>query len=304
MSMSISFSFSRREEALKQIAIYKSYMYQIYLAHSHWSWNDKNGKSVRECNKDFDWLEHADDVLRNLLTCADELFHFLTLPTMSRARHRVTNMGQEEAKRIVVTSYGLYDSMYTRKFVSISRSTEILKNRGLPGNEASRIRQWERAVGESIEQLRMLKMYRTPQALRSFARMFSLFLPPFYAPAFAQLAHESNSIGLGIAFAVIISLALSAIFNSILILEDPFVGFITLDGIDVREELVVQYWHQLMETRRKIFPEAPEFIYDHIHSCHLSPNVRTTSYVSITDAVNSPSIGKSNVAENILRCEE
>lgn len=88
MSMSISFSFSRREEALKQIAIYKSYMYQIYLAHSHWSWNDKNGKSVRECNKDFDWLEHADDVLRNLLTCADELFHFLTLPTMSRAVSR------------------------------------------------------------------------------------------------------------------------------------------------------------------------------------------------------------------------
>ncbi len=118
-------------------------------------------------------------------------------------------MGQEEAKRIVVTSYGLYDSMYTRKFVSISRSTEILKNRGLPGNEASRIRQWERAVGESIEQLRMLKMYRTPQALRSFARMFSLFLPPIYAPAFAQLAHESNSIGLGISFAIIISLALS-----------------------------------------------------------------------------------------------
>ena len=85
MSMSISFSFRTREEALKQIAIYKSYMYPIYLALSSWIWNDKNGKFVRECNIDFDWLEHTDDVLRNLLSCADELFHFSTLPTMSRA---------------------------------------------------------------------------------------------------------------------------------------------------------------------------------------------------------------------------
>ena len=68
---------------------------------------------------------------------------------------------------------------------------------------------WERAVDESIEQLRMLKLYHKPQALRTFARMFSFFLPPFYALAFAQLAHGSNSIGLGISFAIIISLGLS-----------------------------------------------------------------------------------------------
>ena len=65
-------------------------------------------------------------------------------------------MGQEEAKRIVFTSYG-----------------------------------------ENTEQLRML---------------FSLFLPPFYAPAFAQLVHESNSIGLGISFAIVINLGLVSCF--------------------------------------------------------------------------------------------
>ena len=93
---------------------------------------------------------------------------------------------------------------------------------------------WERAVDESIEQLRMLRIFRKPQASRTFARMLmkvlnncvclrytiSLkryvlsqecfhFLPPFYALAFAQLAHGSNSIGLGISFAIIISLGLS-----------------------------------------------------------------------------------------------
>ena len=51
---------------------------------------------------------------------------------------------------------------------------------------------WERAVEESIEQLRMLRIFRKPQALRNIARMFSFFLPPFYALAFAQLAYGSN----------------------------------------------------------------------------------------------------------------
>ena len=152
----------------------------------------------------------------------------------------------------VNAAYELFHSFYSEKFVKITQCTEVLKIRGLPANEASRIRQWEQLAGESVEHLRMLKMYRTPQALRSFARIFSLLLPPFYAPAFAQLSHDTGSLALGVAFAVIISLALTgkhimnyaivnltcltllpsvAIFNSVLILEDPFVGHITLDGI-------------------------------------------------------------------------
>ena len=53
MSMSISISFSTREEALKQIATYKSYIYPIYLALSSWIWNDNNGKSERKCKAFF-----------------------------------------------------------------------------------------------------------------------------------------------------------------------------------------------------------------------------------------------------------
>uniref|UniRef100_A0A7S1FQA0 Uncharacterized protein n=1 Tax=Corethron hystrix TaxID=216773 RepID=A0A7S1FQA0_9STRA len=284
MTMSISFSFGRREEALKQIAIFKSFVYQIYLSHATWDWYDKKGNSGRE-EHHFDSLDHSDDVMRKLLSCADELFHFLTLPTMSRARHRVTTMGRKEAERTVETSYSLYDSLYTRKIVHISHSTEILKAIGLPGNEAARIRQWERFLGETFENLRMLKMYRTPQALRSFGRLFSLFLPPVYAPAFAQLAHDTDSLALGITFAVIISLALSAIFNSVIFLEDPFVGHITLDGVDVREELVVLLWQQLMEGRREVFPAAKTFTYDHVPHPHLSPKGRATSYKKLEDAV-------------------
>ena len=76
----------------------------------------------------------------------------------------------------------------------------------------------------------MVKMYRTPQAFRSFARIFTLVLPPFYAPTFAQVAIELNSLGMGITFGIITALGLTMLFESLQILEDPFTAFLALDG--------------------------------------------------------------------------
>ena len=64
-----------------------------------------------------------------------------------------------------------------------------------------------------------MKNYRTPQALRSFARLFSVFLPPFYAPYFAQLAYDLNSLPMGITFAIVTSIALTSLFESIYQME-------------------------------------------------------------------------------------
>ena len=136
---------------------------------------------------------------------------------------------------------------------------ERLKFAGLPATEISRLRQYERFMGEAMENLRMLKMYRTPQALRSFARIFTLILPAFYAPTFAQLARNVNSLGMGISFGVLIAIGLSGLFNAIQCLEDPFVGFLTLDGINVTEEFEVLQWQQLVNARTMLFPDAPRF---------------------------------------------
>jgi len=43
-------------------------------------------------------------------------------------------------------------------------------------------------------------------------------------------------------------------------LEDPFVSHVSLDGIDVREELVVLCHQQLMVARQMLFPDAEEFV--------------------------------------------
>lgn len=42
-------------------------------------------------------------------------------------------------------------------------------------------------------------------------------------------------------------------------MEDPFVAFLALDGIDVKEEFEVLHFAQLLNTRKLVFPDAPDF---------------------------------------------
>lgn len=140
--------------------------------------------------------------------------------------------------------------------INLANLGEFIKNAGLPSGEVSRIRQYERFMGEAIENLRMIKSYRTPQTLRSFARLFTTLLPPFFAPTFAELAINVGSMAIGITFAVITALCLNALLEGVEILEDPFVAFVTLDGIDVREEFKVLHWQQLVNARNYVFPKA------------------------------------------------
>ncbi len=131
-----------------------------------------------------------------------------------------------------------------------------MKAAGLSETETSRLHQYERYLVDSVECLRQLKSYRTPEALRTFARLFILVLPPLYAPAFASTSVHLGSLSFGIIFAVITTLGLAALFESIEILEDPFVGYVMLDGIDVEEELLVLHWQQLSNAREVNFPNA------------------------------------------------
>lgn len=52
------------------------------------------------------------------------------------------------------------------------------------------------------------------QGLRSFGRLFSFILPPFYAPYYAELAKNLNSLGVGIVFSVLTAIALNSLFET------------------------------------------------------------------------------------------
>ena len=118
----------------------------------------------------------------------------------------------------------------------------------------------------------MFKMYRTPQALRSFARIFTFLLPPFYAPTYAQVAIELNSLGVGIAFGLLTALGLTALFESLQVLEDPFTAFLALDGIDVREVSL-----PIVENRRSALVST--------HAPHAPHDLCAPSHVTTTTGV-------------------
>jgi hypothetical protein len=249
-------AFTRREGALVMIAEMRSSAHQIYLAHCLWDWPENGGRAA--CTT-LDFQEHCDAVMAQLVGIGDELSRFLTLPTTSRSRHRMTRQGRREAARTIEVAYRLLESMVTQRMTRLSIYAERIKTAGLPSGEISRIRQYERFLQTSIERLRMYKMYRTPQALRSFARIFTFLLPPFYAPKFAQVAIDLHSLPVGVSFGMITAIGLTALFESLQVLEDPFVGYLALDGIDVREEFEVLLWSTLVKTRRIIFPDAPPY---------------------------------------------
>lgn len=114
------------------------------------------------------------------------------------------------------------------------------------------MRNWEYVILNEVQNLHKLKMYRTPQALRTISRLMSVFLPPFYAPYYAEIARDISSLSAGIIFAVVAALALTALFESLTQMEDPFVAYITLDGIDVHEELRERLTSQLIGQRENV----------------------------------------------------
>ncbi|KAL7524127.1 hypothetical protein ACHAXR_001198, partial [Thalassiosira sp. AJA248-18] len=97
LSLSVGIAFRRRERALIEIAKFRSFSFQLLLSHCIWDWGSPpdGGKA----GTDIDWMEHADDVLSELISIGDELCRFLTLPTTSRSRHRMTKSGRREAAR-------------------------------------------------------------------------------------------------------------------------------------------------------------------------------------------------------------
>lgn len=103
LSLTIGIAFRRRERALIEVAKFRSFAFQLFLAHSLWDW-DIPDKIEGRAGANVDWVGHADEVLSELIAIGDELFRFLTLPSTSRSRHRVTKSGRREAARTAEVS--------------------------------------------------------------------------------------------------------------------------------------------------------------------------------------------------------
>jgi hypothetical protein len=77
--------FDRRERALVTIAKFRSATFLLFMGHCIYDWG--TSPKGREASDVDVWVEHADEVLRELVALSDELFRFLTLPISTTSRY-------------------------------------------------------------------------------------------------------------------------------------------------------------------------------------------------------------------------
>ena len=129
MSATVAMAFRRRERALAHIANLRATLVELYAGHSVWDWRSKGNKNSGKAASSKNWLEHADSALAVLLGIGEEMALFLSLPNVTRARHKVTPSGKKEATDVMNLGTDLYDSILER-MGRLSLLCEILKEEG------------------------------------------------------------------------------------------------------------------------------------------------------------------------------
>lgn len=137
MSATIAMAFRRRERALAHLARLRATLVGLYAAHSVWDWRTSGKKDSGKAASSLNWLGHADAALAEFLGISDEMAIFLSLPNVTRGRHRVTRSGRKEAAEVMELGAEMYDSILER-MGRLALLCEVLKESGLPPNEGER----------------------------------------------------------------------------------------------------------------------------------------------------------------------
>jgi len=228
-------SFRRREQVLVLLADFKALLLNLFLAKILWDFPNKRTKEwggLVDLPDTF--FQESRDVAAEML---QEVFNFLSLATALKGRHLVMKTHNRKllhTKSEISASLDNIGALFRKSFGQV----EFMKSQGLSANEASRMNQYHWFLQARIERLRQFKMYRTPQANRSFGRVYMYLLPWFSGPYFAWVASlgGSSSTQANHAFAIALSvftfLLLFGLINAGRYLEDPFVK-IGYDNVDL-----------------------------------------------------------------------
>mmetsp|Transcript_8218 Transcript_8218/g.23602 ORF Transcript_8218/g.23602 Transcript_8218/m.23602 type:complete len:227 (+) Transcript_8218:169-849(+) len=119
----------------------------------------------------------------------------------------------------------------------LSRLCADMRDFGLTGPERIRLMSFQQQVTLNIEELFMIKDYRTPQGLRSMARIDALFMFAVIGVYFAWVGTVTGSILFGAVLAAGGGQALGLVINIAAQLEDPFNTGTIRDQVNVTRDL-------------------------------------------------------------------
>ena len=239
LSLSISQAFARREAALRSLVQFRCFAVCIFSAHRLWDWDGGNGRRLHVPP------EHVAGVRQLLQSLFSAICTYCLLPRGGHARYYYTACGVREAKELQ-TALDRQIRRVERAVGRLALANEAFKVAGLPSGEASRVSQYVQKMLEQWELLRAIKEYRTPNAMRAFARVYILVLPVLFAPYFVHIALETSDTWAGgagegsrVAFAcgiaATVSVMLAGLFSVELSMENPFSP--SLDAVRVQHEL-------------------------------------------------------------------
>jgi len=252
ISQGIGMGFKRRESALAELGNLFGHLKQIWGAAHTWK------VEVPEGSRQFVRLldTYADpEVRRQQLRQLFEEFlvaivTYFDTPRWSRARHAFSCMDAKEQDFLMLIARRhrmCVDNSVSR----LQRVVQDMKCQGLDSGSCHRLDQYVSKIGVSFERLTYFKEYRTPQAFRSFARVYILCIAGLYGPYYIYLARGSDAFGMALAFGCAVQIAVHGLFNVMLGLEDPFDEHKSRPTDDIRmTDMVDAIREQLLQSER------------------------------------------------------
>lgn len=114
-------------------------------------------------------------------------------------------------------------------FSAMSWMIELhLTRQQMPPPQVSRVQECLRSFINDFEEMRNMKVYRTPIALRAYTKLFVCLFPVLFAPLFAHIAREERAVWGSVVLTILFSTILTGLDAIQDGLEQPFDG----EGID------------------------------------------------------------------------
>jgi predicted membrane chloride channel (bestrophin family) len=183
---SIDSAYKRRERTLILLSDFKAHVQALYLASGQW---------LKEEDKAFQRQLKSD-----LITIYKSLKAFCVKDKKSK---------QEQAEKLF------------QQISKLSESIQQVRNKELNPGEISRMNQYVSKILVDVENIKMIRTYRTPLTLRAYSKVFIYSFPVIYGPYFEHTA-ETYAHGLEYMMPIMFSFILISLDNIQEHLENPF----------------------------------------------------------------------------------
>ena len=267
----INTTFGRRDQALQKLADFRGCVLSTALFTYTVDWPDPEVPGSYTGGRKRLPPSFNEAVLEDFRRLFQLIYEYLSMPSVSHARH-VAFWHKQPYKRRIHSKQNDLLKKWNDIMFDFYMHTEEMRKTGFPSGEASRLHQYHQYLEQRFEQLRWIKYYRTPQATRSFGRVYIYVLPWLTGPYFAWVFEEqlAESYAFTMALAGFTFLVLHGLLNTQQGLEDPFLIDFTsftpgIDALKLDYEMAVglqaveQYhaeahiraaWDEMKRTRK------------------------------------------------------